>query len=254
MKRYLVIGATSAIAQACCREWLQRNAAENSRDPVDFYLVGRAVDKLEQLGNDIRGRGARTVTTYAVDLADTQAHEGMLRAAAAKLGGIDVVLIAHGTLPDQDACQANSTVALREFEINGTATIALLTCLGNMLKEQGHGTIAVITSVAGDRGRPSNYLYGSAKAAVSTFSEGLRARLFRSGVHVIDIRPGFVDTPMTQDLDLPQLLVSTPDQVAKRITSGIHRRKDVLYVPGFWALILWIIRRIPSSVFKRLSL
>lgn len=254
MKRYLVIGATSAIAQAVCREWLSMNAADGEADPVDFYLVGRSADKLEQIGNDLQGRGARVVTTHSVDLVSTEAHEEMLQAAAEKLGGIDVVLIAHGTLPDQDACQADPAVALREFSINGAATIALLTRLGNMLEKQGHGVIAVITSVAGDRGRPSNYLYGSAKAAVSTFSEGLRARLFRSGVHVIDIRPGFVDTPMTQDLDLPPMLVSTPDKVAKRIVAGIHKRKDVLYVPGFWAFILWIIRCIPRSVFKRISL
>lgn len=254
MRRYLVIGATSAIAQACCREWLRRSAAVGNGDPIDFYLVGRSLDKLDQLGNDLRGRGARTVMSNSVDLADTDAYEEMMRAATATFGSIDVVLIAHGTLPDQHACQTDPAIALREFSINGTATIALLTCLGNMLEKQGHGTIAVITSVAGVRGRPSNYLYGSAKAAVSTFSEGLRARLFRSGVHVIDIRPGFVDTPMTQDLDLPRLLVSTPEQVAKRIVSGIQKRKDVLYVPGFWALILWIICHIPGPVFKRLSL
>jgi decaprenylphospho-beta-D-erythro-pentofuranosid-2-ulose 2-reductase len=254
MKRYLVIGATSAIAQACCREWVRRKAGDNNADLLDFYLVGRTVEKLEQLGDDLRGRGGQTVTIHSVDLADTQAHAEMLQAAVAQLGAIDIVLIAHGTLPNQIACQADPAIALREFYINGSATIALLTSLGNMLEMQGHGVIAVITSVAGDRGRPSNYLYGSAKAAVSIFAEGLRARLFRSGVHVIDIRPGFVDTPMTQELDLPRLLVSTPDQVAKRIVSGIDQREDVVYVPGFWRMILWIIKHIPGSVFKRLSL
>ena len=112
----------------------------------------------------------------------------------------------------------------------------------------------MITSVAGDRGRPSNYLYGSAKAAVSTFCEGLRARLFKSGVHVMDIRPGFVDTPMTEALDLPRMLVAAPETVARRIVRGVERRRDVLYVPAFWALIMTVIRTIPRPLFKRLSL
>ena len=254
MKRYLVIGATSAIAQACCREWLREGTTGDNTDPVDFYLVGRSLEKLEDMGADLRGRGARTAMPHAMDLADTEAHEQMIQAAARKLGGIDVGLIAHGTLPNQAACQADPAIALREFLINGTATIALLTCLANVLEKQGHGTIAVITSVAGDRGRPSNYLYGSAKAAVSIFCEGLRARLFHSGVHLIDIRPGFVDTPMTRNLDLPKLLVSTPDTVARRIVTGVQKRKDVLYVPGFWRIILWIIKCIPGPAFKRLSL
>jgi short-subunit dehydrogenase len=254
VKKYLVIGATSAIAQACCREWLLRGSTGPGSEPVQFFLVGRSAEKLLQLANDLQARGACSVATRAVDLQDSLDNVELIDAAAAELGNIDVVLIAHGTLPDQNACQADAAVALREFSINGTVTIALLTGLADIFEKQGSGTIAVITSVAGDRGRPSNYLYGSAKAAVSTFCEGLRARLFRSGVHVIDIRPGFVDTPMTQDLNLPQMLVSTPEHVAKGIISGIDRRKDVIYVPGFWRLILWIIRHIPGFAFKRISL
>lgn len=145
-------------------------------------------------------------------------------------------------------------VALRELASNGTSVIALLTCLANQFEAQRLGTLAVISSVAGDRGRPSNYLYGTAKAAVSTFCEGLRARLFKVGVHVIDIRPGFVDTPMTQGLPLPGALVASPERVAQVMVRGIERKVDVLYAPGFWRLIMLIIRSLPRPLFKRLSL
>jgi short-subunit dehydrogenase len=167
---------------------------------------------------------------------------------------VDVALIAHGTLPDQTACEADALLTLREFANNGTSTIALLTVLAQHFEHQKQGQLAVITSVAGDRGRPSNYVYGSAKAAVSVFCEGLRARLFKAGVSLTDIRPGFVATPMTQGLPLPAPLVAQPDAVARRMLKGIDRRVDVLYAPGFWALIMFVIRNIPSAVFKRLKL
>ena len=253
MKRILVLGATSAIARACCRRWLEV-AAQEGADPVHFHLVARAPEPLEQTASDLRARGAISVTTHCADLADPAGHPALVQAALRDLGELDRVLIAHGTLPDHAACERDPELALREFAVNGTSVIALLLHLANVMTDQGRGTLAVITSVAGDRGRPSNYVYGSAKAAVSTCCEGLRARLFRAGVHLIDIRPGFVDTPMTAGLNLPRALVATPEQVARRIVRGIERRRDVLYVPPFWALILWVIRVLPRPLFKRLSL
>ena len=143
---------------------------------------------------------------------------------------------------------------MHEFMSNGTSAIALLTVLANELERQRNGAIGVITSVAGDRGRPSNYLYGSAKAAVSVFCDGLRARLFKAGVSLTDIRPGFVATPMTQGLALPALLLAQPETVAKRIVAGIERKRDVLYAPAFWSVVMWVIRSIPRAVFKRIHL
>lgn len=175
-------------------------------------------------------------------------------AAVAWLGSIDIALVAHGTLPDQRACEADPLLAVQELATNGGSVMALLTLLATRVELQRAGALAVITSVAGDRGRPSNYVYGSAKAAVSVFCEGLRARLFRSGVTVTDIRPGFVATPMTQGLALPARLVAMPDAVARRIVAGIDRGADVVYAPAFWWGIMWIIRYIPRAVFKRLSL
>ncbi|MBK3468904.1 SDR family oxidoreductase [Pseudomonas sp. MF6776] len=246
MKRVLIIGATSAIATACARLW----AGQGS----EFFLVARNNEKLEQTAADLQARGALKVTTYNMDATELAAHPAMLDSCINALQQIDIALIAHGTLPDQQACEQNVNVAIQEFVNNGTSVIAILTLLANQFESQRCGALAVISSVAGDRGRPSNYLYGTAKAAVSTFCEGLRARLFKVGVHVITIKPGFVDTPMTKGLHLPAVLVAKPEQVALRIVSGIERKSTVLYAPGFWALIMLIIKLIPGSIFKRINI
>lgn len=246
MSRVLIIGATSAIATACARLWAAQGAA--------LFLVGRDDDKLAALAADLRVRGAASTHVYRMDANDLAAHSPMLRSATDALSGLDTVLIAHGTLPSQAACEHDPALALREFATNCTSVIALLTLLANLFEKQRHGAIGVITSVAGDRGRPSNYVYGSAKAAVSAFCEGMRPRLFKAGVTLTDIRPGFVATPMTEGLSLPAALVATPEAVAKRIVVGIDRGKDVLYVPAFWSPIMRIIRSIPRFVFKRISL
>lgn len=246
MKHVLIIGATSGIAIACARLW----ATQGHR----LFLAARDTGKLDALAADLRVRGAIAVETFKLDANDLEQHIPLLKAATQTMGSLDVALIAHGTLPDQTACEADALLTLREFANNGTSTIALLTVLAQHFEQQKQGHLAVITSVAGDRGRPSNYVYGSAKAAVSVFCEGLRARLFKVGVSLTDIRPGFVATPMTQGLPLPAPLVAQPDAVARRILEGIDRRVDVLYAPGFWALIMFVIRNIPSAVFKRLKL
>ncbi len=245
-KRVLIIGATSAIACACARLW----ASEGS----EFFLVARNVGKLQQTAADLKARGAHNVTLHEMDANDTAAHPIMLSRCLSALGQIDIALIAHGTLPDQKACERDVDLALREFANNGTSVIALLTCLAMQFETQRCGSLAIISSVAADRGRPSNYLYGSAKAAVSTYCEGLQARLFKVGVHVTTIKPGFVDTPMTKGLSLPAVLLAQPAQVAQRIVNGIANKTATLYAPGFWGLIMLIIRSIPQPVFKRLNL
>jgi decaprenylphospho-beta-D-erythro-pentofuranosid-2-ulose 2-reductase len=242
----LIIGATSAIATACARRWAAREAS--------FFLVGRNQDHLQQTGDDLLVRGASATHHHVLDVNAFDDHEAMLEACFSKMGQIDVVLVAHGTLPDQQDCQRDVDLALREFSTNGLGVIALLTLLANRLESQGSGTIAVISSVAGDRGRPSNYLYGSAKAAVSAFCEGMRARLFKSGVHVVTIKPGFVDTPMTQGLALPKLLLVDPDRVAADIVKAVDKGKSTVYTPWFWRGIMLIIRSIPDVLFKRLNM
>lgn len=246
MKKILIIGATSAIAMATARLFAAQKA--------EFFLVGRNIDKLQINADDLLARGASVAPIYSLDLNDFDAHPQMLEECFNTLGSIDIVLIAHGTLPDQTICEQNVSVALQEFSSNGLSIIALLTLLANRMQAQGFGTLAVISSVAGDRGRPSNYLYGSAKAAVNTFCEGLRARLFKSGVHVLLIKPGFVDTPMTKDLSLPGLLVVKPQRVAKDIDKAIIQKKNVVYTPSFWCVIMLVIKNIPSFIYKRISL
>ncbi|MQU21972.1 SDR family oxidoreductase [Pseudomonas helleri] len=246
MKRILIIGATSAISAACARLWAEQGS--------EFFLVARNLEKLEQTAADLKGRGAKSVTLHCMDATDFVAHGAMLESCLATLQQIDIALIAHGTLPDQKVCEQEVSVALQEFANNGTSVIALLTLLANQFETQRCGTLAVISSVAGDRGRPSNYLYGTAKAAVSTFCEGLRARLFKVGVHVIDIKPGFVDTPMTQGLNLPAVLIVTPELVAMQVVDGINKKTDILYTPKRWRLIMQIIKSIPVFLFKRLNL
>lgn len=245
MKKILVIGATSAIATASARFWAIQGAT--------FFLVGRTAEKLAQVADDLAARGA-TVHTHVLDLNRFDQHAAMLDACYASLGQVDIALIAHGTLPDQKACEQDAQLAVQEFNNNGLSVIALLTDLANRMEAQKSGCIAVISSVAGDRGRPSNYLYGAAKGAVTDFCSGLRGRLFKSGVQVLTIKPGFVATPMTQGLALPKLLLATPEKVAQDIVHAVDRRRDTLYTPWFWRFIMLIIIHIPGAIFKRLGL
>lgn len=246
MKRILIIGATSAIAIACARRWAEAGA--------NFYLVGRNADRLEQVRQDLLARGSGPTVCHILDLNDFEGHEPMLESCIATLGGIDITLVAHGTLSDQAVCERSVEAMLREIGTNGLSVVALLTRLANLMEAQRNGTIAVISSVAGDRGRPSNYVYGTAKAMVTTFCEGLRARLFKAGVHVLTVKPGFVDTPMTAGLPLPRALVASAERVAKDIVKAVDARRDILYTPWFWGGIMSIIRAIPGFVFKRSSL
>ena len=246
MKNILIIGATSAIAISCARVWASEKAS--------FYLIARDQSKLQQTADDLKVLGASSVHTSLLDLNEFKQHEEVLNECFSVLETVDITLIAHGTLPDQSECERDVTVALREFSSNGLSVISLLTLLANRMVRQASGTIAVISSVAGDRGRPSNYLYGTAKAAVTVFCEGLRARLFKSGVHVLTIKPGFVDTPMTKGLPLPGLLVVSPEKIASCINKGIARTSNTIYTPGFWFFIMMIIKAIPEFVFKKMSL
>lgn len=245
MQKILIIGATSAIAEAAARLFAERGDR--------LYLLGRNPERLEHMVRDLEIRGADSVVSGTFDVNQLERHEAVLDTAIETLHGVDVALIAHGTLPDQAACERSFAMTLEEFGTNAIGTISLLTHLANRLEASGHGTIAAISSVAGDRGRKSNYVYGAAKGAVSIFLQGLRARLQGSGVQVLTIKPGFVDTPMTSEFD-KGLLWSQPDKIARGILRGIDRRKDVIYVPGFWRLIMLVIKAIPEPIFKRMAL
>jgi decaprenylphospho-beta-D-erythro-pentofuranosid-2-ulose 2-reductase len=242
MQRILIIGATSAIAEATSRIFAARGAR--------LFLVARDADRLDAICADLRVRGG-TVDGHVLDANHFAGHGAMLEAAWASLGTVDVALIAHGTLPDQAACSASVDRSMAEFTTNGTSVIALCVALAQRL--QAPATLAVISSVAGDRGRASNYLYGSAKSAVSAFTSGLRQSLNGSGVNVLTIKPGFVDTPMTAAFKKGALW-ATPAQVADGIVRAIEKRRAVAYLPWFWWGIMQVITHIPEFVFRRITL
>lgn len=244
-QRILIIGATSAIAGAVGRKY----AALNEH----LFLVARHPDRLAAVAADLATRGAASVGTFVLDVTDTARHQAMADAALAALGAIDVALIAHGVLPDQRACEASVDLTLESIAVNGTSVIALMTLLAPCLEQQKSGILVVISSVAGDRGRQSNYVYGTAKGMVNVFAQGLRNRLFKSGVHVLTIKPGFVDTPMTAGFS-KGFLWATPERVACDIVKAIDRRKSEVYVPFFWRQLMIPVRLMPEWLFKRLSL
>lgn len=243
--KLMIIGATSAIAHETAKHF--------AADGAELFLVGRDPEKLAVVQHDLEVRGAARVILHTLDLNDLEQHPALISAAYDTLGELDAVLIAHGTLSDQARAQASVEDTLQEFTTNALSTISLLTLLAERFEQQRRGCIAVISSVAGDRGRGSNYVYGAAKGAVSVFTSGLRARLSKVGVSVVTIKPGFVDTPMTAHLKKNPLYAS-PARVGKRIYAAMLRGEDIVYLPWFWWFIMWIIRHIPERVFKRLSL
>ena len=242
----LVVGATSGIGQAVARRFAQRGAR--------MFLVARDYAKVESVAADLRAGGAAEVDTFVMDANEIGRLADMQRAAWQALGKIDYALVAHGTLPDAARARIEPEYLVQEFRTNAESVIVCVAGLGQCFREQGSGVLAVIGSVAGDRGRASNYAYGAAKAAIHAYASGLRAELFRHGVHVITIKPGFVATQMTAKLDLPALLVAQPDAVAARIASAMEQKRNIIYVPGFWWMVMAIIRILPETLFKRLSL
>jgi len=245
MQKILIIGATSAIAEATARLWAAHGDA--------LFLVGRNASRLALIAADLRVRGAASVACLVMDANEIAAHCAMLETATSALGGLDIALIAHGTLPDQPACERSVAMTLQEIATNGLSVVALATLLGDRLEQQGSGTLAVISSVAGDRGRQSNYVYGAAKGMVSLFLQGLRNRLSKKDIQVLTLKPGFVDTPMTASFKKSPLWAQ-PEDIAAGILRAIEKKRDEVYLPGFWWAIMLIIRHVPEAIFKKLSL
>lgn len=242
--KILVIGATSAIAKATARLYAEAGA--------ELFLIARNEERLSELVNDLDVRGAKISGHLALDLSKTAGHKKALEIALQSLDQIDLALICHGDLPDQTTCETNFKLAQKVINVNGLSTISLLTILAGIFKSQGFGSIAVITSVAGDRGRQPNFVYGASKALVSTYLQGLRGALLPHGVHVLDIKPGLVDSPMTAQLEKGPLW-SSPEVVAASIVKGIRKKRLVIYTPGYWRLIMMVVVSIPEFIFQRLK-
>ena len=245
MKNVVIFGATSAIAH--------QTAIKYAMQEAHLTLVGRDIKKLEAVKGDILTRFKTEIDLVTQDAENFESHGEFLKELHEKLGTIDVFLVAHGTLPEQEEIQDSPSEIMKEFKINALSVFSLTTVMAEIMEEQGHGTIAVISSVAGDRGRMSNYVYGAAKGAVSTFLQGLRNRMSHKGVHVLTIKPGFVDTPMTKDVD-KNFLFASAKQVGNGIYNAIESKKDVVYLPPFWKLIMMIIKLVPESIFKKLKM
>jgi len=246
LNNIVIVGASSAIAEAVARRLVHPGAR--------FVLAGRRRLALEHTAADLILRGALSAEVVDVDVGDLASLDGAVNHARSLLEGhIDLALVAHGTLTDQARADRDAGYAMAEFGVNATSTIELLRLLAAAMVEKGSGRLAVISSVAGDRGRGSNALYGSAKAAVTAFASGLGQRFRASGLLVTVVKPGFVDTPMTARITKNALWAS-PDAVAARIVKALRSGRPVVYAPAFWWVIMAIIKLIPEAIFRRLPL
>jgi short-subunit dehydrogenase len=245
MKRIIVLGATSGIALE-----VQRLLAREGRE---LLLVARSPQRLAEVQADLAARGAQQVLTYSADLASIQQHSAIFDFARHTFPDFDTVLLAYGSMHEQKDSETSVDILLEELQINFVSAAAILTLFAADLERRRTGCLAAITSVAGDRGRRSNYVYGSSKGALSLFLQGLRSRLHPAGVRVMTIKPGPVQTPMTDHLPSAARFAD-PEQVARDIVRALERRSpDVLYTPKVWRYVMSAVQHIPETIFKRLS-
>ncbi len=245
MKNIVIAGATSAISQAVAKQMLA--------DEVCFHLVARSRQKLDIVAADLCSRGGAKVHCYQADFNDFSEHTSLVQRITENAPRIDVLFISYGIMHLQTDCETNVDRAIEQVNSNYTSVVSLLVLFSQFMEKQNSGTIAVVSSVAGDRGRKSNYIYGSAKAGLTTYLEGLRYKLYDKGINVLTIKPGFVDTPMTADIK-KGFLWATPEKVAEYIIKAIEKKKSVIYTPPFWFIIMTIIKWIPVFIFRKLNI
>jgi len=242
----LILGATSAIARAVAGEFAGRG--------FDLLLAGRDPEELDRLAADLAVRYGVKVEARPFDALALESHEAFVEACRESSGNsLKGAVLFLGYLGDQSVAQKDPAEAKRILDTNFLAPVSILSLLANSFEEKREGFLCALSSVAGDRGRQSNYVYGAAKAGLSIFLQGLRNRLFRSGVRVITIKPGFVDTAMT--FGRPGMfLVASPEKVGEHIVQAILKGRDQAYVPRFWRPVMLLIRLIPERIFKRMRL
>ncbi|QDO97707.1 SDR family NAD(P)-dependent oxidoreductase [Ferrovibrio terrae] len=246
MTRIVIIGATSAIAEHCARQWIA--SAE------DIVLVGRNLAALSAVARDLRVRNSQaSIDVMVSGLVVTGEIESVAEAIFQR-GRIDIVLIAHGYLPQQESCQHDLALCGEAMVVNGISPVLWCEAFATRLEKAGRGTLAVIGSVAGDRGRKSNYVYGAAKGLIARYVEGLRHRLAASKVRVILVKPGPTDTPMTAALKEDGGRLANPRDVARTIVDGIATGKSTIYAPRKWAWIMMVVRHLPESIFNQLDI
>ena len=240
-KRILIIGATSAVAQGIAQRFAQQGAS--------IFCLARSLEKMskvaERLGDSFAG-------DYCYDFTQTKLAPDAIAQATQTLGGIDIALFAHGDLLNQIESEHDYAVAEKTFAINQLSVIAQLIPLSEQMERQGFGKIGVITSVAAERGRPRNYTYGAAKGSLNLYLQGLRSKLWGSGVEIYTFKMGPVDTPMTVDHE-KNFSFSTVDDVSKIIVNGFENKRYERYVPGYWQIVMFFVRNIPEWLFQKLN-
>ncbi len=246
-KRIVIVGATSLIAEHCARLWA--NAA-----PIDLVLVGRDLAKLERIAGDLRVRSPESdIRTLRAELTELESI-GRLVNQLASGATFDVALIAYGSLPEQSACQLDIGLCHEGLVVNGLSPVLFAEAFAGYMEKTGSGSLVMIGSVAGDRGRKSNYVYGAAKGLVERYAQGLQHRMAASSVQVVLVKPGPTDTPMTAHLKARGVRLADAGEVAKQIVRGVERGRPVVYVPAEWGVIMWIIRHLPRAIFNRLDI
>jgi len=243
MKNVLILGATSDLAQAMAKKY----AAEG----WSLTLAARKAERLETLVSDLKIRFDVPMESVLFDAEDFASHLGFYTSLKTKP---DVVLCVFGYMGDQEQARTDFNEVARTINVNFTGAVSILNLVATDFEARGQGTIVGVSSVAGDRGRQSNYMYGSAKAGFSVYLAGLRNRLAPAGVHVMTVKPGFCRTKMTENLELPAALTASPEQVAAAVYKGVEKKKNVLYTLWMWRWIMCIIRHIPEFVFKKMSM
>ncbi len=242
-KRIVIIGASSAIAEHCARLWVSEAA--------DFLLVGRDLSRVQRVADDLRVRSPQSaIETVQIDFLDADAISSLAQQAGQS--PIDIVLIAHGDLPVQQSCEQDIHVAETALQINGVSPALFAEAFAKQLAQQGRGTLALIGSVAGDRGRKANYVYGAGKGMVERYAQGLQHRFAYTDIKIVLIKPGPTATPMTAHL--PSSGLAAVDQVARATVKAIEAGKPVAYVPGKWQLIMLIVQHLPRWIFHKLNI
>lgn len=241
------MGATSAIAEHCARLWV-------SESPKNMVLLGRDLAKTERVAMDLRVRSPLSIiTAQAADFADPlQIQAWVDQVCAVRVP--DVVLIAHGVLPNQDACQHDLAYSESVLQINGISPVLFAERFVGHMEKANYGKLAIISSVAGDRGRKSNYVYGAAKGLVTRFAQGLQHRLAKTQVKVVLIKPGPTATPMTAMLNSKTSKLADVKLVSKDIVNGISNSRALIYTPFKWSIIMMLIKHMPNKIFNRLDI
>ena len=240
MAYILIIGAKSDIAKSLAEVYAKNN--------YDLYLAGRNIDEIEEFSNTLKEKNNIEVKLKEFDVVKFNLHEEFYKSLKERPFG--VILVA-GFNPDQKEAELNWEISLRSINVNYVGPISILNIAANEMEKIKKGFIVGVSSVSGDRGRQKNYIYGSSKGGLSTYLSGLRNRLFKKGVHVLTVKPGFVETKMTKGLNLPKKFTAQPSEVADDIFSAQKNKKDILYTRWIWKYIMIVIRNIPEFIFKK---